>query len=123
MRNLIWENQGKMLLSKVMIDNAKPHSVIFASEGYIEHPWFNNATISLERDGVSTPVTYVVYRGVRYKLVGLGYDKLVLRRIGIIENSRKYIKVDESECTLLVISTPEGNIGMEAKHPSEIVYH
>jgi len=58
-----WKTQKKIVLTKEMIDDAKPHSVILTGEGFIEHPWFNHATKTVEDDGVSTRVNFVIFRG------------------------------------------------------------
>lgn len=40
-----------------------PHSTFAAGYGFIEHPWFNDATVTLEPDGRSTQVRWVAVRG------------------------------------------------------------
>lgn len=51
-----------------MVAGATPNSIIYWNVGHIEHPWFSDAKPvtqggSLEDDGVSTKVTFVIYRG------------------------------------------------------------
>jgi hypothetical protein len=46
-----------------MLLEAKPRSIVIRGTAYIEHPWFNNAKCSLELDGRSTLVKFVVVRG------------------------------------------------------------
>lgn len=41
----------------------KPHTIFASGETTIEHPWFNDAKISLEPDGKSTKVHWVAIRG------------------------------------------------------------
>ena len=68
MQAIKYLNQKQIPITKEMINNAPPHSIIYADEGYIEHPWFNNARPvseggTLEDDGRSTKVKYVIFRG------------------------------------------------------------
>lgn len=41
----------------------EPHTIFASGEGLIEHPWFNDATVTLEPDGRSTRVRWVAVRG------------------------------------------------------------
>lgn len=61
--SLLWKNQKRVKLTRKMVEDAKPHSTIFTGQGYIEHPWFNDAKTNLEEDGRSVLVNFVVYRG------------------------------------------------------------
>lgn len=39
------------------------NSIFVMGEGYIPHPWFNDATVSLESDGYHTRVKFVAITG------------------------------------------------------------
>ena len=63
-----WQNQERVPLTKEMIVEAAPHSILYEGQGYIEHPYFNQAKSvdeggNLELDGRSVLVNYVVFRG------------------------------------------------------------
>ncbi len=53
----------KYKLTKKMIEEAYPNSIIFSGYGVITHPWFNDTKENLLSDGKSTLVKYVVARG------------------------------------------------------------
>jgi len=59
----IWKTQKKVRLTKKMVENAEPNSIIVSGYGYIEHPWFNDAVGNLESDGRSVLVKWVAVRG------------------------------------------------------------
>ena len=68
MTNILYEHQPRFKLTKKMLDEAKPRSIIHVGSGFIEHPWFNDAKMkpegNLEADGRSVFVNFVVARGV-----------------------------------------------------------
>lgn len=54
---------SKELLTLQDLKNMEPNTIFAKGEGYIEHPWFNDAKINLEEDGRSVKVKWVAYRG------------------------------------------------------------
>jgi hypothetical protein len=58
-----WQIQDKIKLTREIIEKAERNSIIYQGEGYIEHPWFNDAKNNLEDDGRSVRVKFVIYRG------------------------------------------------------------
>ncbi|MCG3203995.1 MAG: hypothetical protein KCHDKBKB_00672 [Elusimicrobia bacterium] len=61
---IYWQEQAPVLeLTKEMLDNAKPHSVLWQGQGFIEHPWFNQAKDFIADDHRSVMVKIVIFRG------------------------------------------------------------
>ena len=64
----LWQEQKRFKLTKEMVDEAEPNSIIHSGIYLVEHPWFNDAkTIKdgglLSSDGRSAGAGLVVYRG------------------------------------------------------------
>lgn len=52
-----------MKLTIKKLKEIEPNTIFASGIGLIEHPWFNDAKISLEEDGRSTKVKWVATRG------------------------------------------------------------
>lgn len=58
---------GNKAITQELLDMNEEGDIVAIGKGYIEHPWFNNATFikdggSLEEDGKSTQVKFVVVK-------------------------------------------------------------
>lgn len=61
---------------------------------------------------------YVKHKNkIKYKLIGLAYNKLIVKRPGHMG----FILLREKECTLFLCRTPDKSIYLENLHPLDIV--
>lgn len=59
-----WQTQTKIKLTKMMLDVAAENSILIKGTAFIPHPWFNQAKNTVDIDGQSTLVKFIVKRGV-----------------------------------------------------------